>query len=1071
MKIGVERSGWHRVSQPELVAAGLDPTVNPRSLALFVDGVEQAIRVTGAGDRRFDPTDVIEFYGVGVDTAYTQTRVYWLTTGVGRGLRVRGDRTTPRRRRARGRLGETGPSSFWATVQQKERSIYFAALENGDTENWFGPLVGGAPMDLDVSLSHLDPEAPSPAVLEVALQGVTTDSDLDPDHVVSVQVNGIGVGELVFDGRTRGIERLEVPHGVLRDGANTVTLTSSGPADLSLFDTLNLSYWHTYRADADRLRFTVEAPETVRVGGFANGAIRLIDITDPAAAREVPGRAHAEPDGSWSIAARVRGQGTRTLLAFTPATVQSPVTVEANAPSTWHRPGNRHDYLIITGAGFAAPLQDLIRLRSGQGHTPALIDIGDVYDEYSFGQKTPQALKDFLTRARTQWAQPPRFVVLGGDATSDPRDYAGFGDADLVPTKLVAMDSVELESATDEWFADVDDDGASELAVGRLPFRTIAQAEIMVAKLVGYARADAGPWTKRTLLVADKQDPSWDFGDDAERLAALLPAGFTAQHINLDELGVGAARDRMFHEVAEGQLLVNYLGHGSTYLWGTDGTLLTRPDLTESWQAGARLPVVVAMNCLNGFFQGIYDEESLAETLLRSPEGAVATWASSSLTYAAPQSEVNRAFFELALSGRYESIGEALGAAKRTVADRDIRRSWIFFGDPAMRLKAVPTTPERLTDEASDTPLTAVGTEPSGESDDREAPETGPDPARLAPRYLADFDGDGRADPFLYAPETAQWWLEGSGPGGSRVGAGPWGQSAALFAARLNDDLLADVLGYDADTGRWSQSLNNGDGTFTTTWGEWAPEWRVAVGDLDGDQRDDVLLSTADRGLWIQGLSDGGGDFTYRGGADLPPGALRLVDLNGNRRSDLFIVDHDRDRWFVGLTARRSATSFVSGTGVPPGTVHPANIDGNGWTDLLFVEAASGNWASWRIAPPGRVAKTRGQWEPMAGGAVAIADLNGDGLDDVVRYDPATGGWTAHLLTDDSSSVDQHGVWPSGRQLAVGDLDGDGADDLFSYDPATGGWSQHLATVVDGGSVVFTDVHGTSAGSQTLVGR
>ena len=28
--------------------------------------------------------------------------------------------------------------SFWATVEQKERSIYFAAIENGDAENWFG---------------------------------------------------------------------------------------------------------------------------------------------------------------------------------------------------------------------------------------------------------------------------------------------------------------------------------------------------------------------------------------------------------------------------------------------------------------------------------------------------------------------------------------------------------------------------------------------------------------------------------------------------------------------------------------------------------------------------------------------------------------------------------------------------------------------------------------------------------------------------------------------------------------------------------------------------------------------
>ena len=48
---------------------------------------------------------------------------------------------------------------FWATVEQKERSIYFAALENGDAENWFGALVSSVPTEVTLSLSHLDPFA------------------------------------------------------------------------------------------------------------------------------------------------------------------------------------------------------------------------------------------------------------------------------------------------------------------------------------------------------------------------------------------------------------------------------------------------------------------------------------------------------------------------------------------------------------------------------------------------------------------------------------------------------------------------------------------------------------------------------------------------------------------------------------------------------------------------------------------------------------------------------------------------------------------------------------------------
>ena len=81
VKIGIERAGWYRVGQPALVAAGLDPSVHPRALRLVVDGVEQALHVTGSVDGRFDPEDAIEFYGDGVDTAYTGTRVYWLAAG------------------------------------------------------------------------------------------------------------------------------------------------------------------------------------------------------------------------------------------------------------------------------------------------------------------------------------------------------------------------------------------------------------------------------------------------------------------------------------------------------------------------------------------------------------------------------------------------------------------------------------------------------------------------------------------------------------------------------------------------------------------------------------------------------------------------------------------------------------------------------------------------------------------------------------------------------------------------------------------------------------------------------
>ena len=213
-----------------------------------------------------------------------------------------------------------------------------------------------------------------------------------------------------------------------------------GETDISLVDVVRLQYAHAYRADADQLRFTADGPGTITVGGFASRAIRVIDITDPQAAEELPGSV-AQEAGLSAVTVRVTGGGPRTLLAFTDATVAAPASVRANravalarrrptAPTTSRSRTRRSP----TRSGRSS------RGASSRASRCARIDIEDVYDEFSFGEKTPQALRDFVRHARATWTRGPRFVLLVGDATIDPRDYAGFGDADFVPTKQVPLD-------------------------------------------------------------------------------------------------------------------------------------------------------------------------------------------------------------------------------------------------------------------------------------------------------------------------------------------------------------------------------------------------------------------------------------------------------------------------------------------------------------------------------------------------------------------------------------------------------------------------------------------------------
>src|SRR5207247_10163844 len=90
----------------------------------------------------------------------------------------------------------------------------------------------------------------------------------------------------------------------------------------------------------------------------------------------------------------------------------------------------------------------------------------EVYDEFSFGAKSPWALRAFLQQARRTWARPPRFLLLAGDASVDPRNYMEMGDMDFVPTKLV--DTQYSATASDDGFGDLRGEGVAEIAVGRL---------------------------------------------------------------------------------------------------------------------------------------------------------------------------------------------------------------------------------------------------------------------------------------------------------------------------------------------------------------------------------------------------------------------------------------------------------------------------------------------------------------------------------------------------------------------------------------------------------------------------
>ena len=201
-------------------------------------------------------------------------------------------------------------------------------------------------------------------------------------------------------------------------------------------------------------------------------------------------------------------------------------------------------------------------------------------------------------------------------------EVGGQGSFEFVPTKLVA--TTQMKTASDGWFADFSETGVPQIATGRLPVRTATEASAVVAKLVGYDQQAPGTSSSRALLVTD-ENIGTDFSAETQQIGILLPSSLEKTVINFASADAGTIRAQLLSQLNAGQLFVNYIGHGSVDVWAGSG-ILTGDDAMNLNNRGL-LPLVVTMDCLNGFFHDVY-QTSMAESLLLAPNGgAAAVWA------------------------------------------------------------------------------------------------------------------------------------------------------------------------------------------------------------------------------------------------------------------------------------------------------------------------------------------------------------------------------------------------------------------------------------------------------------
>ncbi|NLF13516.1 MAG: DUF11 domain-containing protein [Anaerolineaceae bacterium] len=698
-RLAVDRDGIYELTYPALASAGVAvDLLDPRTFQVFTGGEEVAIRVVGEEDGTFDAQDVILFWGEGPDDKYTNRNVYWLGYGQAMGLRMA---TRP----AGTTAGVPVPPATWARPHFEENVGYWSLMPGDDAlERFYWAYASaGESMVRTFSLESVA-SVPGNATLLVGLVGYTSFAAMAPDHHVEMYVNGNLVGGAAWDSVSYHTAALPFPQDYLRSGDNEIRFRVPGdtgaPSELNLLDWFEVHYQREYQASDDMLRFGGDntGQWAYHVTNFSSAEVELFDVTETERPEIILGASVAPAGSRYTLAFGDSSAAPRQYWAQSTARRLSPLSIVPDTPSDLHDPGNGADYLVIAHHDFLAALSPLLDARAAQGYRVAAVDVQDVYDEFAGGRLSPEAIRSFLAYAYHNWTPPaPSYVLLVGDAHFDPRDHMGYGLGIFVPAYLGVVDPWLGETATDNWYACIEgDDNLPDLHIGRVPANTAAEAAAAVAKIVAYESLEPAAWMSNAVFVTDNPDDAGDFYAYSDAvIAGYLPSTYTPSSLYLGSTcatGV-ACRSQLVAAINSGQLLVNYIGHGSVSSWA--GESIFRAVDVATLANGNRLPLFVPMTCLEGSYHYPFpDSTALGEAVVvTAGKGGVSSWSPTGFGVSQGHDYLNKGLFEAFFDTGLRQLGPATYAAKlRLVAagtNLDQLDTYHILGDPALHVNAL----------------------------------------------------------------------------------------------------------------------------------------------------------------------------------------------------------------------------------------------------------------------------------------------------------------------------------------------------------------------------------------------
>ena len=711
LKVYTTDDGIYVITRQDVTQAGWDAaSLDPRHVHLWLNGTEVPIWFPGQEDGHWDAEDEIRFYSPPFRSMYTRERVWWLTVDDRPGRRWRAVPTgTP----------EDSPiTTVWAVVETEHDRVYDSSALDGHGEHWFWydlKFLDFAPYPaLDFPFSIPDPADSPQALVTLSLYAYAGDV-----HDMAFSLNGVSFGELHGTWSGRRDLTFSLPDVHVRNGENMLTIqgTDRGAHPDGVYvDRITVRYRRRLDASSGKLAFVGEAGDhTYEIAHLPPGIPMVVDVSNP-----------LDPVLIYGIWAYERWEGTNHLVRFRAQGNVSPTYliqlretwqrawVEANIASDLHDPDEGADVVVIAPRVWHSFLNPWVQWREQQGHQVRVVALQDVYDEFSYGQEDPTAIRRFLWHAYANWPAPaPLYVLLVGDGSYDFKDNLGFHPDNILPPYLDTVDPWLGETASDLRYVEVSGgDDIPDMFIGRWPVGNPEELQVVLRKTLYYGQEmPVAEWQRHIAFVADnyrsatgQPDPAGDFATLADETAVgQLHVPFRVHRIYYapwPEHPPGPQyyenADDVRHNIRllwnQGVGIMNWVGHASYEQWGEENFLHAR-ELDDLHNAD-RLPFLFSITCFTGYFHHP-EYASLDEALLVKPDGGtVASWSPTGLAVAYGHRYLQYGFYRALLNGE-RSIGPLTLAGHLYLHSQAetytfLSQTYVTLGDPLLRLKLGP---------------------------------------------------------------------------------------------------------------------------------------------------------------------------------------------------------------------------------------------------------------------------------------------------------------------------------------------------------------------------------------------